>query len=653
MRTAAWVFALSIATFDAAWSQSSNGGSAGATAPSDAPYVDNLIEGGNLAVDRETAEDAAYDESGWPRYWHIDGVAGYYNQNGQITRENGFRLGASIDTPQYGALTFEGTVRIQPGGGIATLLQRDLPFDNNWRANNGLGIVITPGIDLSRAQYRFYIPTFPVLGGTTEWIRDGDLQFQASAGEPGNFNGLRLSGFTSLNGSLYTAGAQWAFAPQWQAGVQITAAQGVDSPFAGLGSSGSVNTQAAFAALAWTGDSTRLQANLVASDASDSLASRRAIGLWLDGNTTDSSYNHHYGIFRLEPGLAWGYLPINNDIEGGYYRGAFLSPRWQADGGFDLVRSVSGNGASGFDVTGNARYQFTTRFGIGGNGMLVQASGHDAWTASTYADYVWAAGTSQLQGSVANDNGLAASRAYQLALSHTWNTPVGSRLSTSITTIRDTTQGMPLRTLGLGLVGGGDLGNNLSLDANLQYNLLRGGGSASAVYGNVVLNWQFSTHWSLSATYYNNRDSTAKLFLLDSLIPTVNPIPVARNQAFYMTLRYADRAGAPQVPLGGRQGGAAGDIIGYLYLDTNDNGRRDPGEPGAANVTVLLDGRFSTRTNDAGRFEFPFVSVGSHRITVVPDNLPLPWSVTDDTKREIYVSARETVTIEIGARRLR
>ncbi len=69
-------------------------------------------------------------------------------------------------------------------------------------------------------------------------------------------------------------------------------------------------------------------------------------------------------------------------------------------------------------------------------------------------------------------------------------------------------------------------------------------------------------------------------------------------------------------------------------------------------MTVLLDGRFSTRTDEAGRFEFPFVAVGAHRITVLPDNLPLPWSL-GDTRQEVRVEPRTMATLDFAARRLR
>ncbi len=149
------------------------------------------------------------------------------------------RLSARIDTPSYGALSIDAT-----GGSIpdrssrrsSSAISRSI---EHWRVNNGLGVVTSLGLDLTRSQYRFYIPTFPTIGGTTEWLRDGRLQLQASAGEPGNYDGFRLTGFEQLGGSLATTGAQWRFAPQWEAGVQVVDARNVESAYAVNGTNGS------------------------------------------------------------------------------------------------------------------------------------------------------------------------------------------------------------------------------------------------------------------------------------------------------------------------------------------------------------------------------------------------------------------------------
>jgi protocatechuate 3,4-dioxygenase beta subunit len=90
-----------------------------------------------------------------------------------------------------------------------------------------------------------------------------------------------------------------------------------------------------------------------------------------------------------------------------------------------------------------------------------------------------------------------------------------------------------------------------------------------------------------------------------------------------------------------------------VYLDLNENGRYDAGEAGAANVTVILDGRFSTRTDANGRYDFPAVAAGRHVVTVQPDNLPLPWTLLNQGRTEVEVTTRDRVDVNIGAMRLK
>jgi hypothetical protein len=118
-------------------------------------------------------------------------------------------------------------------------------------------------------------------------------------------------------------------------------------------------------------------------------------------------------------------------------------------------------------------------------------------------------------------------------------------------------------------------------------------------------------------------------------------------------VRYDWRAGAPTAPLGGGHGAGAGRISGVLFLDDNDNGRQDAGETGAPGVVVLLNGRFAARTDAAGRFEFASVVAGNHSLSVVPDNLPLAWTVPLDTRYDLRVGVRGQTRVELPARRQR
>jgi hypothetical protein len=105
--------------------------------------------------------------------------------------------------------------------------------------------------------------------------------------------------------------------------------------------------------------------------------------------------------------------------------------------------------------------------------------------------------------------------------------------------------------------------------------------------------------------------------------------------------------------LGGVPGSGSGRLSGVVYLDANENGRYDAGEWGAANVTVILDGRFSARTDPNGRFDFAVVAAGHHVLTVQADNLPLPWTLPGSGRTEVEVGTREHTTVTIGALRMK
>ncbi|MEQ1517665.1 MAG: hypothetical protein ABL931_14370, partial [Usitatibacteraceae bacterium] len=68
---------------------------------------------------------------------------------------------------------------------------------------------------------------------------------------------------------------------------------------------------------------------------------------------------------------------------------------------------------------------------------------------------------------------------------------------------------------------------------------------------------------------------------------------------------------------------------------------------------VTLDGKFSARTNALGAFEFASVAAGAHTLTVLQDDLPLPWTLETEQKITASISTRATTRIDIGAKRPR
>lgn len=74
----------------------------------------------------------------------------------------------------------------------------------------------------------------------------------------------------------------------------------------------------------------------------------------------------------------------------------------------------------------------------------------------------------------------------------------------------------------------------------------------------------------------------------------------------------------------------------------------------AGNLTVVLDDRYSVQTDSQGRFAFPRVAVGVHRVTILPDNLPLPWSLDESAAHQNFeVHVRRTTQLQIPAQRPR
>lgn len=605
-------------------------------------YEDRLIDTGNLPPLPDDSVDLTYNAAGQPRSWRIEGFASNLNSGGASRRENGINFSGRYDTVDYGALSLDGTFRDGLKSGLVTIWQRGLAFDYGWRANSGAGMLNTPAIELTRNQYRFYLPTFPIAGVQSELLREGDLQIQASVGEPGSFSGLRLSGFSRLGGRVFTGGAQWAVAPQWLAGFQFADVQGVkgfDLTAVEANSAG----RSWYGSTAWQDADSRLQFNMVESGFG---SKPRGHGVWFDGETRGGRYRHNYGLFRLEPGIVWGYLPFIDDSFGGYYRVNYHSQQWQWTGGLDSLGSVTGRGVEGVYGSASIRYQISRSQGVGGGATIRHAS-DGAEAAYVFFDTQSRLGNTRLQLDVARAAG--DQRSQQVVVDHAWPATTGLRLSTSLSLAQEKAPQKRITRANLGFNGGIDLTNNLTLEGNVHWLTSREIGNTRGTYANLSLNWRISSHWSMSMTYYDNRREDPPVLSAASLVPTPLFAPVVKDRAIFLVLRYEDRAGTPLAPLGGVPGSGAGNIVGYLFFDANDNQLRDANETGAANVTVLLDGRFSTRTDNQGKFEFPLVAAGTHTISVIPDNLPLPYFVSGPERRQVVVRTRETTVVDVGA----
>ncbi len=87
-----------------------------------------------------------------------------------------------------------------------------------------------------------------------------------------------------------------------------------------------------------------------------------------------------------------------------------------------------------------------------------------------------------------------------------------------------------------------------------------------------------------------------------------------------------------------------GRVEGFLFVDANGNGRRDPNETGIKNIILILDNQ-KARTDETGFYRFPPMAPGNYKLTI--EKLPIGVSATVSLPREIALRAGQTLTIEI------
>ena len=665
-----------------------------ATAGEAAPYVDRLmVPGGPAPRDDDDVDEP--DRDGSPRAIRIElQLARTLNNGNAINGGAGLATRAAVDTQNFGSLSFEmqtgANAQFGTDNGSAgalrpfmfTLQQYGLPLAGGWSANNALGIVPPVQVGLTRQQPRFSLPSRTVEGVTTELLSTRGAAsdtLNVTLGDVGLVEGFPISGFRRQSGRLFQTGAQWrssspdGWLARWLgtqshltsavAYVNVRGAPDLLGP-GGLvagsqpGNVPTANHESLFIAQRVERDGVSIQANAIRSMSTSSAVAQNGNGGWVDAGADYGRLRHSAGLFRLGSGLNWGGLAVNNDVQGGYYRMQYQTLRWSGDVAVEALRSVSGVSAPGQFATGNLRYQLSRDISFGG-GASVRTYGGTASQAFAYVQSANSLGSSRAQIDIADAN--TGERSQGITLDQNWNALGSVRLSTSLTYAHQVASsaaqaGTPSQTsskrdsASLALNASGDVLDDFTLNTNVQSRYTISGAVDDALYATVGLTWRYNRAWSVSA---NATAGTGRydsgVVSLDPLAAPVTTLARPSQRTYLLVLRYEDRAGTVIAPLGGRVGSGGGELAGYLYFDANANGIRDANEAGVPSVTVVLDGKFSTRTNQQGRFEFPFVGAGEHTLSVVSDNLPLPWSLINDGITTVTVSPRQNAQVNIPA----
>ncbi len=616
---------------------------------------------------------AEYNTQGWPR-----GVTLQLTRNMQTFRNvtsatantqtdtQGIQVDAYIETPDFGALSIHALAL--GGGGSAGLTswsvrQTGLPFDGGWRADNALGITNLLVPDLARRNSRLALPTSQILGGSTLWRNEGvdSLVFGASAGEPGRFEGYPQSQFVRLGGKVSSVFVQ-ATTGKFTGAAAVASGSDILPEVARITEAeiavgaARISPRAFYVSVAR--DDLKTGVSLQASAIGSETSGIETTGLWADAIWRNGGHRHQVSLYRFAPGLSWIDRPLAADLRGASYRYDYNSLRWDLSTNLETFASISGLSPDGWYASASGRRLLTTALSAGG-GLAGRDYGSRSASGFGYLQWRNDLGISRLQFDAASTQDRENSQA--LTLDHSIYAESGLSLSTTLSVERlqpiNNRVDIPRsrqNAFALGLIGRAPLTNNLYLQGSVRARDLGSAGleSGTTLAASIGIDWQITRDWSFGASLYANRGVMTDTLAVQSPL-VVQEFVRARpdDRGYFLALRYNLNAGTPSVPLGGSPGSGAGAIEGSVFLDSNSNGQRDGNESGAANILVILDGKFSTRTNTDGFFEFPRVVSGQHTLAVLQDDLPLPWSVDTERKINAVLSTRETIRVDIGAKR--
>ncbi len=650
-----------------------------APAPAAAGYVDRVLDDGPQPA---LTLDAAPGTSGWPRGWRVEYNAAQESGTQQSSSQ-GIAFSGFLDTPDYGALSLSAAInraRQGDGTGLRTdrqstrlwrLDQLGLPLDGGWMANHSAGNLSSLQAPMARGFGRIGLPSQPLEGVTAQYYRGTQTQLNASLGRPGVYSGLGINGFDSGRGRLAFAGAQQDVGPT--PGASTVALQLADAARIADASNPAANqnVRALWGGWRWQGQAPwaaavspgaqpigqrdgglEVQANAMTSrttrDAAFGLpASEDALGAWADARWRSGALEQAAGVFYLEPNLRWGSYNAISDLRGVYWRGDIGTRQWQISSSTEWADSVSGSAPASAFASVTGRYRLDTRNTALG-GFAIRRLNAPGESVQLGWETAWDLGQTQWRADALRGQDR---RAQRLGIDHSFALNLDSTLALSLALERTRDAGRSARAVSWGVIGSTRPWHALSLDANLRGT--RGGG-ARQINGNVGAAWSINPSWTLLGQFSSSRGQDPQTFALVSALTeaadrAAQPAYAARR--FQLTLRYEERTGDATAPLGGAPGSGAGSVSGYVFFDTDNNGRRAASELGVPDVVIRLNGRFVTRTDAQGRYQFPAVAAGPHRLEIVADNVPLPWSPAARAPVPIEVLVRGVTTVDFALRR--
>ena len=620
-------------------------------------YIDKLIEG--MRDDDSQSAQEALDQTPGQRFLALDyRLESRHPPSGGQGVEQALDLRYKWETLNYGDFFLDAGMRHlvpAPGdilvgkgnGGRFTLYQNHFPLTEGWLADSAIGTLRTPPNPLINSSYRIFLPS-SLMEGVSSIISDPSHELRFYSGKLGVFAGSVGQGFDTTSGGLTGLGYSRRLGSEWNVGGEMLSLRG--NTF--IRDHESASAAAEFISAI---PGTRHKIQLVSDSESH-------LGGWYDGDLSVGRSRFRFGIFQIDPDLLWGDSPIQQDTRGAYFRTDYRAVRYTLSLGADLTQNNIRNNPAKTKTDVASVYETTTlrldrnlSFGAGltyqGTRTSYSAT-PDSNTISGNLFLSWnnAVGLSRFDISrfLTRSVGLQDNTIDTFSWSQDFSTFSNIGFNTTLNHSRERGQGSLTRRTSLGLALRGLIMYDLSWNSNLVLARVQSDlGTEENVNVSASALWNFARNWTAQAQLSLNSINPAPA------LPGTTAPPFQRDKRFLLGVRYDAASGTPYQTLGLKSGAGSGRISGQVFFDENADGLRQPTEKGAQNVTVYLDGRYPATTDSEGRFSFPIVAPGSHKLRIANESLPLPWTVDDDRPLSANVPLRGDAVIDIPLTRIR
>ena len=589
------------------------------------------------------------------------------SERGQETfKEQGIKVNGSYTTDDFGVFSINASYSTDQtnrpdrnttnnsffrkprsnSGGTFTIWQRNFYLNEHWVMNNGLGVLNTNSTQLTQDQYRFFLPSFTILGVSNDTTRtDGRIQTNFSYGKNGFYNGYRTPRFETSDGQAFSAGAQYKINNNWTVASTIVGTDNqLIADYDGYAQLVNGKSKSVHVAAAYEKTNAKYQFNVLNSEFVDT----NAHGAWFDGYNRKGSFDHNYGLFYLQDNLSWGALPINSNALGGYYRMNYNYGRLNVGLGVDSIDSLNNNGFKGDYYTSYFRYQKSLTVGLGGYLNYRKGAVNETYSSSVFVDRRGDLGNTRFQVERMETTGRYNDREDRFSVDHGWKLKGSTSLNTSLSYSQRHIGSEDTSGWTAAINGSKSLTNNIKIDGMIRTVRETGNGAIHSTDANIGVNWRINNNWSVNGYFYQNEGKQRREWVIDPLAPPDLFWRIPKDRSVFVSVRYTMSAGRRTGVIGAPAGAPAGQISGVVFMDENKDNTYNASERGIPNVTVILDGLYTTQTDSEGRYELPNTFVGKHTIKTVNDSLPLPWNASEHSI-DVTVPLRDEVRVNIPA----